>query len=157
MLRTVKLLALVAMFFVALTSSAQVTTSALSGVVTDENQQAMIGATITALHSPSGSEHNALSNMDGRYPIQGMRPGDPYTVTVNCVGYEPHIMFQNTETSTLYYFNGLTNKDSECRTPELQLQVHAGDEEEGMGNNLIVVLICILLAFGKIKSIKINF
>jgi hypothetical protein len=55
MLRKVKLLALVAMFFVALSTSAQVTTSALSGVVTDENQQAMIGATITALHPPSGS------------------------------------------------------------------------------------------------------
>ena len=89
MLRTVKLLALVAMFFVALASSAQVTTSALSGVVTDENQQAMIGATITALHTPSGTKYNAVTNMDGRYTIQGMRPGGPYTVTVSYVGYSP--------------------------------------------------------------------
>ena len=74
MLRTIKLLALVAMFFVALTSSAQVTNSALSGVVADENQQAMIGATITVLHPPSGTEFNAVSNMDGRYTIQGVRP-----------------------------------------------------------------------------------
>ncbi|MBQ9822844.1 MAG: carboxypeptidase regulatory-like domain-containing protein, partial [Muribaculaceae bacterium] len=71
MLRTVKLLALVAMFFVALASSAQVTTSALSGVVTDENHEALIGATITALHTPSGTQYNAVTNMDGRYSIKG--------------------------------------------------------------------------------------
>ena len=88
MLRTVKILALVAMFFVALSASAQVTTSALSGVVTDENQQAMIGATITALHTPSGTKYNAVTNIDGRYTIQGMRPGGPYTVSVSYVGYE---------------------------------------------------------------------
>ncbi len=88
MLRTVKLLALVAMFFVALASSAQVTTSALSGVVTDENQEAMIGATVTALHTPSGTQYNAVTNMDGRYSIKGMRPGGPYTVTVSYIGYQ---------------------------------------------------------------------
>ena len=88
MLRTVKLLALVAMFFVALTASAQVTTSALSGVVTDENQEALIGATVTALHTPSGTKYNAVTNIDGRYTIRGMRPGGPYTVTVSYIGYQ---------------------------------------------------------------------
>ena len=105
MLRTVKLLALVAMFLVALSSSAQVTTSALSGVVIDENQQAMIGATITALHTPSGTKYNAVTNMDGRYTIQGMRPGGPYTVSVSYIGYEPRsiegVMLQLAETSNL--------------------------------------------------------
>ena len=105
MLRKVKFLALVAMFFVALSVNAQVTTSALSGVVTDENQQAMIGATITALHTPSGTKYNAVTNMDGRYTIQGMRPGGPYTVSVSYIGYEPRsvqgIMLQLAETSNL--------------------------------------------------------
>ena len=76
------------MFFVALASSAQVTTSALSGVVTDENHEAMIGATITALHTPSGTQYNAVTNIDGRYSIKGMRPGGPYTVTVSYIGYQ---------------------------------------------------------------------
>ncbi len=88
MLRRVKFLALVAMFFVALSVNAQVTTSALSGVVTDENQEAMIGATVTALHTPSGTQYNAVTNMDGRYSIKGMRPGGPYTVTVSYIGYQ---------------------------------------------------------------------
>ena len=73
MLRTVKFLALVAMFIVALSTSAQVTTSALSGVVTDENQQAMIGATITALHTPSGTKYNAATNMDGPNIVEGVQ------------------------------------------------------------------------------------
>ena len=77
MLRTVKLLALVAMFLVALSASAQVTTSALSGVVTDENQQAMIGATITALHTPSGTENFTVTNRDG-----------PNIVNINYIDYE---------------------------------------------------------------------
>ena len=105
MLRKVKFLALVAMFVVALSSSAQVTTSALSGVVTDENRQAMIGATITALHTPSGTKYNAVTNMDGRYTIQGMRPGGPYTVSVSYIGYEPRsiegVTLQLAETSNL--------------------------------------------------------
>ena len=105
MLRRVKFLALVAVFFVALSGNAQVTTSALSGVVTDENQQAMIGATITALHTPSGTKYNAVTNMDGRYTIQGMRPGGPYTVSVSYIGYEPRsiegVTLQLAETSNL--------------------------------------------------------
>ena len=88
MLRTVKLLALVAMFVVALSASAQVTTSALSGVVTDENHEALIGATVTALHTPSGTKYNAVTNIDGRYTMRGMRPGGPYTVTVTYIGYQ---------------------------------------------------------------------
>ncbi|MBQ9554791.1 MAG: TonB-dependent receptor [Muribaculaceae bacterium] len=93
------------MFFVALTSSAQVTTSALTGVVTDENQEALIGATVTALHTPSGTQYNAVTNMDGRYSIKGMRPGGPYTVTVSYIGYQTRqiteVTLQLAETSNL--------------------------------------------------------
>ena len=77
-----------AMFFIAISMNAQITTSALSGLVMDENNQGMIGATITAVHNPSGTKYNASSNIDGRYTIQGMRPGGPYTVTITYVGYE---------------------------------------------------------------------
>ena len=58
MLRTVKLLALVAMFFVALASSAQVTTSALSGVVTDEK----IKGPIAVVNTPSGYVYNDIAS-----------------------------------------------------------------------------------------------
>ena len=85
MLRTVKLLALVAMFFVALSASAQVTTSAMSGVVNDENQEALIGATVTVFRPPSVSERNVVTNIDdNNYNSIDIHPkvpiGDEYTI-----------------------------------------------------------------------------
>ena len=58
-------------------ASAQVTTSAVSGQVIDENQEPVIGATVVAVHEPSGTMYGAVTNIDGRYTIQGMRTGGP--------------------------------------------------------------------------------
>lgn len=71
----------------AVCASAQVTTSSLDGQVVDENQQPVIGATVLAVHNPSGSRYRAVTNAEGRYTIQGMRTGGPYTVTVSYLGY----------------------------------------------------------------------
>ncbi|MCR4834978.1 MAG: carboxypeptidase regulatory-like domain-containing protein [Bacteroidaceae bacterium] len=66
---------------------AQVTTSGMSGKVTSNNEE-VIGAHIQAVHTPSGTRYVAVSNENGRYSIQGMRPGGPYEVTITYVGYE---------------------------------------------------------------------
>ena len=72
-----------------LTILAQVTTSALSGKVTmDDTKEEVIGATIQAVHEPSGTKYAAVTNTNGRFTIQGMRNGGPYTVTVSYIGYE---------------------------------------------------------------------
>ena len=65
---------------------AQVTTSGMSGRVTGDNEE-IIGAHIQAVHTPSGTKYVAVTNVNGRYSIQGMRPGGPYEVTVTYVGY----------------------------------------------------------------------
>ena len=67
---------------------AQVTTSALSGRVTDASGEAVIGAAVLATHVPSGTVYGGVTNTDGRYTIQGMRPGGPYTVQVSSLGYQ---------------------------------------------------------------------
>lgn len=67
---------------------AQVTTSSMSGKVTDTNKETIIGATIQAIHEPSGTRYGAITNVDGRYTIQGMRTGGPYKVQVSYVGYQ---------------------------------------------------------------------
>ena len=67
---------------------AQVTTSTLSGKITETDGQPMPGATIVATHMPSGTQYGAATNSQGLYSIQGMRPGGPYTVTVTFVGYQ---------------------------------------------------------------------
>ena len=69
-------------------ASAQVTTSAVSGQVIDETGQAVIGATVLAVHEPSGTQYGAVTNMDGRYTIQGMRTGGPYKIEISYVGYK---------------------------------------------------------------------
>ena len=69
-------------------SFAQVTTSALSGVVTDTNGEPLIGATVVAVHTPSGTQYGVATNADGGYAIQGMRPGGPYEITTSYIGYQ---------------------------------------------------------------------
>ena len=91
MLKRMKFWSLMLALCAALGLNAQVTTSALSGVVTDENNESMIGATVMAVHQPSGTKYTAVTNLDGRYTIQGMRTGGPYRVEVTYVGYQPQV------------------------------------------------------------------
>lgn len=76
------------MLVIAATVNAQVTTSSMSGKVVDQSNEAIIGATIQAIHEPSGTHYGAITNVDGRYSIQGMRAGGPYKVEVSYVGYQ---------------------------------------------------------------------
>jgi len=70
---------------------AQVTTSSLSGSVRDE-QEALIGATVLAVHTPSGTQYGTSVATNGSYNINNMRVGGPYTVTVSFVGYAPKVI-----------------------------------------------------------------
>lgn len=81
-----RLLFLIVMFF-SLTSAvmAQITTSGISGKVTSKGEE-VIGATITATHQPSGTIYRGLTNLDGRFTIQGMRVGGPYKVEIAYLG-----------------------------------------------------------------------
>ncbi len=70
------------------TSYAQgVTSAGLTGVVKDDQGGVVPGTTIVAVHQPSGSTYNAVSQADGRYTIAGMRVGGPYTVTAELSGF----------------------------------------------------------------------
>ena len=77
-------------FFLAMIASvammAQVTTSSISGKIVDEKGP-LPGATVIATHIPSGSSYFTISNSEGRYNMQGMRVGGPYTIEVRYVGY----------------------------------------------------------------------
>ncbi|MBP5339304.1 MAG: TonB-dependent receptor [Prevotella sp.] len=77
------------LFIVVLSSFGQVTTSSMTGHVTfAEGNDDVIGATVQAVHEPSGTRYNAVTNVSGRFSIQGMRTGGPYTVTVSYIGYD---------------------------------------------------------------------
>lgn len=70
------------------TSFAQVTTSSLNGRIADESGDAVIGAAVIATHTESGTQYAAVTNNQGRFVINGMRAGGPYSVEVSCLGYQ---------------------------------------------------------------------
>ncbi|WP_276090549.1 TonB-dependent receptor [Pedobacter sp. JY14-1] len=70
---------------------AQVTTSAINGVVTD-NRGALPGASIKAVHEPTGTVYGVVTNAEGRFAIANMRVGGPYTVTISYVGFQPETL-----------------------------------------------------------------
>ncbi|NLX29277.1 MAG: TonB-dependent receptor [Bacteroidales bacterium] len=65
---------------------AQVTTSSMGGRVSDA-EGAVIGATVIATHTPSGTTYGTVTNLEGRFNLNGMRVGGPYTVTITFIGY----------------------------------------------------------------------
>jgi len=68
------------------TAFSQVTTSSMSGRIADA-EGAVIGATVVATHTPSGTTYGTITNKEGRFNLNGMRVGGPYTVKVSFVGY----------------------------------------------------------------------
>lgn len=69
-------------------SFAQVTTSNITGVVKDEKGEPLIGATVKAVHNPSGTVYGTTTLENGRYNIPNMRVGGPYTVTISYVSFK---------------------------------------------------------------------
>ena len=77
----------VALMLMSVTAVAQVTTSGINGLVMASGEE-VIGATITAKHIPSGAVYRGVTNISGRYAIDGMRAGGPYEVEVSYIGYQ---------------------------------------------------------------------
>lgn len=77
----------VALLSLAVGVNAQFTTSSMSGKVDDMQKEPIIGATIQAIHEASGTRYGAITNVDGRFSIQGMRTGK-YTVEISFIGYQ---------------------------------------------------------------------
>ena len=73
--------------FAAVTAFAQVTTSSISGKITDEGGVDVAGATVIAVHVPSGTQYWTISDSKGNYRILNILPGGPYTVKVEMLGF----------------------------------------------------------------------
>jgi hypothetical protein len=66
---------------------AQVTTSGLSGKVVGKDNLTLPGATVTAIHVPTGTKYVTVTNANGQFSMQGMKAGGPYTINISFVGY----------------------------------------------------------------------
>jgi hypothetical protein len=66
-----------------------VTTGSMTGVVVDAQKQVVPGASVVAVHEPSGTRYEATTRADGRFSIPGMRVGPGYSVTASLTGFQP--------------------------------------------------------------------
>lgn len=76
--------------FIAWDLSAQVTSSSMTGSVRDDREP-LIGATVLAVHEPSGTEYGTSVTTSGTFSLNNMRIGGPYKVTISFVGYSPKV------------------------------------------------------------------
>lgn len=71
----------------ALFTFAQVTSSSIVGTVKSSKKENLMGATIKATHTPSGTVYSTSAQADGKFTIPNMRVGGPYTIEVSFVGF----------------------------------------------------------------------
>ncbi|MGV6846563.1 MAG: TonB-dependent receptor [Lutibacter sp.] len=84
--RILFLILMISMIFA--TGYAQVTSSKIQGVVVDENGQGLYGANVVAKHMPTGTVSGTMTLESGRFSLQNLRVGGPYTITISYLGYK---------------------------------------------------------------------
>jgi hypothetical protein len=78
--------------FMSVASFAQVTSSSIGGVIKDKKSgETLIGASIIAVHVPSGTRYAAVTDVNGSFFLPSVRVGGPYKVTTTYVGYKENI------------------------------------------------------------------
>ena len=119
-------IAVFAAMLMSVAAFAQVTTSALSGLAVDTNGEPVIGVAVIATHTPSGTVYGVTTNEVGRYTINGMRSGGPYTVEFSCLGYQTvtytDVTLQLAET---YSLGATLNEDSEMLSEAMVIDAAA--------------------------------
>lgn len=82
-----KLLFTLSLLLTVFVTYAQVTTSSISGVVTDSKGEGLIGATVKATHTPTGTIYGTTTRNGGEFTIPNMRVGGPYKVEVSFISF----------------------------------------------------------------------
>ncbi|HVI46918.1 MAG TPA: carboxypeptidase regulatory-like domain-containing protein [Chitinophaga sp.] len=73
--------------FIPFVLHAQETTADIAGIV-NSSQGAIPGASIIAVHQPSGTKYVTVSRKDGRFNLPNLRIGGPYVLTISYIGFK---------------------------------------------------------------------
>lgn len=65
----------------------QITTSSVTGSVKGPGDDPLVGATIVATHTPSGTKYATSTRGGGNFQISNMKVGGPYLIEISFVGY----------------------------------------------------------------------
>lgn len=101
-------------------SFAQNTTSAIGGRISATDGKPASGASVTIVHTESGSTNNVVTDAEGRYVARGLRTGGPYTITITKDGVtekRENVFIQLAETA---------NVDATLGAPAMQTVTIAG-------------------------------
>jgi hypothetical protein len=101
----------------AILSAQGVTTSAMTGIVTDDKGVALPDAVVLAVHVPSGTQYRGSVRTGGIYTIPNMRIGGPYRVTVSFIGFQP-----KTEENVFLSLGQTFRHDAQLQRQAVQLQ-----------------------------------
>ncbi|MDR7050546.1 hypothetical protein J2X54_003027 [Duganella sp. 3397] len=83
---------------------AQNTTSSIAGRVSAGDGKPAAGATVTIVHTESGTSTKVVTDAEGRYLQRGLRTGGPYTIIISKDGVEEkreNVFTQLAETATV--------------------------------------------------------
>ncbi|MBA3296817.1 MAG: carboxypeptidase regulatory-like domain-containing protein, partial [Acidobacteria bacterium] len=67
------------------------TTGSISGTIADSQGGVLPGASITAVHTLTGTTYEAVTENDGRFNILNVRVG-PYDIAVTMSGFQPETL-----------------------------------------------------------------
>ena len=67
------------------------TSSKIRGLVTSEGET-LIGATVIAVHGPTGFEYGTTTNTEGLFTLNNVTVGGPYQITVSYTGFENYVL-----------------------------------------------------------------
>ncbi|WP_212001470.1 carboxypeptidase regulatory-like domain-containing protein [Chitinophaga sp. HK235] len=87
----VTLLASILVILFCNSAQAQITTSIVTGKVSDPSGQAIPGVTVVVVNTSTGIKNGTQTNGDGRYIVPNLNPGGPYTITVSFIGYKKEV------------------------------------------------------------------
>ena len=88
MKRLIRMALAAILVFLSTSIYAQVTTSTIKGRVTDNTGDPLLGATVKAVHTPTGSVYGTTTQPNGTFILSNLRIGGPYSIEVSYVGFQ---------------------------------------------------------------------